>query len=75
MKPVISDNDEVIMRIANHPKVKKYICDDFNEELVVDPSTTYLVFDGKGFVAMSPLNHICYQLHVALICSQPTGPR
>ncbi|MCK5616740.1 GNAT family N-acetyltransferase [Candidatus Pacearchaeota archaeon] len=64
---MISDNHEVIMRIANHKRVKKYICDDFNQELVIDSQSKYLVFDDKGFVSISPINHICYNMHVALM--------
>ncbi len=55
--------------IATHPKVKPAICDDFSEEFEVGDDWEYVLFGEEGFIAVQPLNYICYQLHIALLPS------
>jgi RimJ/RimL family protein N-acetyltransferase len=58
---------EEVKDIATHPKVWPWISDAFTFEFEVDPRMLYLSIDGKGFIAVEQLNHICYQVHIALL--------
>jgi len=66
----VADNKKdagVLAAIASHPRVRLGISDDFTREFIALPGWTYLLFDDAGFVAVQPLNYICYQLHIALL--------
>lgn len=59
----------IIKAIAAHPHVASGISDDFSRGFEIDPSWRFLLFGEEGWVAIEPINHICYQLHIALLPS------
>jgi hypothetical protein len=64
-----NDDVGVLEAIATHPSVKKAISDDFSTGFKVNPEWEYLLFGEEGFIAVQPLNYICYQLHIAMLPS------
>lgn len=60
-------DEEILTRIAHHPRVKKFITDDMSFGFVYDPNGLYLAYEDKGFVSAHPLSAICYQVHIALM--------
>lgn len=56
-----------IVKIATHPKIWNWISDAFTFDFELDPGTLYLSIDGEGFVSVQQMNHICYQIHIALL--------
>jgi RimJ/RimL family protein N-acetyltransferase len=61
------ENYALIERIIKHPKVWPWVADDFTFEFEPNGNHLYLSIEDKGIVVLKQLNHICYQLHIALL--------
>ena len=57
---------EAWQEINNHPLIRKWVRDDFGS-VEINKGWLYLGVEDKGYVAIEPLNHICYSLHIALL--------
>jgi len=61
---------EAISRVLNHPKVYKWLSDDFAQNPYVPPmnnDTFYLMDETKnGVVQLDPMNGVCCQVHIAV---------
>lgn len=60
----IANDKETIARIAKHPKVRKWICDDFTIDFEQDDKSLYLLWEDTACVSAQALNGIMAQVHI-----------